>query len=76
LEARAQHDTWDRLDRIAVPTLCCGGRYDNQAPPDRMQALARRIPGAKIEFFEGGHLFFLQDPSAWQRIGAFLAGEG
>ncbi|MCG8592479.1 MAG: alpha/beta hydrolase [Proteobacteria bacterium] len=47
LEARAQHDTWDRLDRIAVPTLCCGGGYDNQAPPDRMQALARRIPAPK-----------------------------
>jgi len=28
-----------------------------------------------LEFFEGGHLFFLQDPRAFERIRAFLQGE-
>lgn len=72
LEARRGHDTWERLHEITVPTLCCGGRYDAIAPPENMERLAGRIPHARLEFFDGGHLFLFQDPSAWKRIAAFL----
>lgn len=72
LEARREHDTWDRLAEIKAPTLCCGGRFDGIASPANMERLAGKIPGAKLELFDGGHLFLMQDPRAWERIVAFL----
>ena len=75
LEARRHHDTWERLGSISCPTLVCGGRYDGIAPPPNSEHLAERIPGAQLAFFEGGHQFLWQDPSAYPRILAFLAGD-
>ncbi|MEE4361762.1 MAG: alpha/beta fold hydrolase [Pseudomonadales bacterium] len=76
LEARAGHDTWDRLESIRVPTLVCAGRYDGIAPPENAEALARRIPGAELAWFEGGHLFLVQDRAAWPRVIAWLEAHG
>jgi 3-oxoadipate enol-lactonase len=73
LEARADHDVWDRLPEIASPTLVLGGRFDVQAPPDNVERLAGRIPNARLEFFDGGHIFLLQVPEAWQSVVRFLA---
>jgi len=73
LAARAQHDTSARLGRIACPTLVCGGRHDGIAPPANSEFLAASIPGARLSFFDGGHLFFLQDPAALPAVAAFLA---
>ena len=75
LEARAHHDTYKRLPALRMPVYICGGRYDGIAYPAGMEALQRQIPEARLELFEGGHLFFLQDPQAISRIGAFLRGE-
>jgi len=72
LEARLGHDTWDRLGAIQAPTLCCGGRYDGIARPQNLENLASRIPDARLELFEGGHGFLLEDRSAFARIIAFL----
>lgn len=74
LAARAGHDTWARLPTLAMPVLVCGGRYDGQAAPEAVSALARRIPGAELRFFEGGHMFLRQDPAAIQAVLAFLGG--
>lgn len=74
LEARAGHDTWDRLPGLAMPVYVCGGRYDGIAPPENQRALAGRIPHAKLELFDGGHLFLLQDRSAFPKIAEFLRG--
>lgn len=73
LLARAEHDTWDRAPSITRPTLVCGGKYDGQAEPPVVEALAQRIPGAELAFFEGGHGFLNQDPAAVQRVSAFVA---
>ena len=75
LEARAAHDTWDRLAEIEADTLLIGGRYDGQAPPDNMERLAERIPHSRLQFFDGGHLFLLQDPAAWHAVVQFLVAE-
>ena len=75
LEARAGHDTYERLQGIRMPVYLCGGRYDGIATPADLKALCKKIPGARLELFEGGHLFFLQDPRAFARIEAFLKGE-
>lgn len=74
LGARSRHDTYDRLPGVTVPVFVCGGRYDGIAPPENHEALARQIPNARLEFFEGGHFFARDDPSAYARIGAFLTG--
>jgi len=70
--ARAGHDTWDRLPQIQCPVLAMGGRHDAIAPPENLKALAGRIPGAALRFFEGGHLFMLEDKSAYPAMTEFL----
>jgi 3-oxoadipate enol-lactonase len=72
LEARRDHDTWDRLPRITAPTFIAAGRYDGVARPETQERLAARIPGARLQFFDGGHLFMIQDRAAMPAIADFL----
>ncbi|MDP3852831.1 alpha/beta fold hydrolase [Phenylobacterium sp.] len=72
LEARKDHDTWDRLGGIAAPTLIAAGRYDGVALPETQEKMAARIPNAALRFFEGGHLFMLQDRAAVPAMVEFL----
>ena len=72
LDARRNHDTWDRLNLIACPVLICGGRYDGIALPESQQRMASRISGATLRMYEGGHLFLWQDHSAFPDIVEFL----
>ena len=74
LEARAGHDTWDRLSQIACPTLIAAGRHDGIALPATQERMAGRIPGAALQFFDGGHLFMIQDRAATPAMVAFLNG--
>jgi 3-oxoadipate enol-lactonase len=75
LEARRHHDTAARLAGIHCPTLVCGGRYDRIAPPSNSEFLAGAIEGARLEMFEGGHVFMMQDPAAFPAMLGFLRGE-
>ena len=70
--ARAGHDTWDRLPSIACPVLVMGGRYDGIVSRETMRNLASRIPGAQLRFYEGGHLFMLDDTRAFEEMVDFL----
>ena len=72
LEARSHHDTSARLGQIRCPTLVCSGRFDGIAPPANSEFLAAKIPGAELRFFDGGHIFFMQDPAAMPTMCAFL----
>ena len=74
LEARAGHDTWDRLDQIRCPVLIAAGRYDGVALPKTQDRMAGRIQGSTLRFFEGGHLFMLQDRAALPAMLDFLNG--
>lgn len=64
LDARRHHDVWDRLDRIACPTLVAAGRYDGLAPLANSEAIASRIAGSTLRVYEGGHVFVVQDRAA------------
>lgn len=75
LEARARHDTIDRLGEIKADTLICAGRYDGIAPPVNQEKMHECIPGSTLRWYEGGHLFIIQDKSAWPDISAFLGGD-
>jgi 3-oxoadipate enol-lactonase len=74
LEARAAHDTYERLPQLKMPVFICGGRYDGITSSVNLEAMQRRIAGAVLELFEGGHQFYLQDTRAAERIVAFLEG--
>jgi 3-oxoadipate enol-lactonase len=75
LEARSQHNVVDRLKDISIPTLICAGRYDGLAPVENQQAMCDLIPGARLRWFEGGHMFLIQDKDAWPFIISFLAND-
>ena len=74
LEARAKHDTCDRLPGLKMPVYICGGSYDGIVKPANQEAMHKRIPVSRLGFFEGGHNFRLQDPRAFRQIIAFLKG--
>jgi 3-oxoadipate enol-lactonase len=76
LLARSRHDVHDRLPRLTMPVLVAAGRYDGVAPPENQEAMHARIPGSRLEWFEGGHLFLIQDPKAWPTILSFLLERG
>jgi 3-oxoadipate enol-lactonase len=73
LDARSRLDVLDRLGRITCPTIVAAGRYDHIAPPENSEQIAARIPHADLRLYEGGHVFFLQDPQAIPDVMEFLA---
>ena len=66
----------DRLSRITCPTLVISGARDAGAPPAMGQAIAERIPGARMEIIAGAsHLSVLETPAEFDALLArFLAG--
>jgi len=61
-------------DALRMPVYICGRRDDGIATPAGFDAMRKHIPGSRLGLFKGGHLFFIQDPWAVERIGAFLRG--
>ncbi len=72
LEAREEHDAIGWLDQIKAPTGLFGGRYDGLGTIAAQEALAKGIPGATMQLFEGAHSFLGEDPTAIPAIAAFL----
>jgi len=74
LLARADHDVSKDLGKITATTLVCAGEFDDQAPLVNSQALVDGLVDAQLKIFQGGHLFLLQDRSAFPAIIEFLEG--
>lgn len=72
LEARSHHDVTASLHRIEAPTLVCSGEFDDLAPLANSMALVEGIPNAELRVFDGGHLFMLQDRTAFPAMIEFL----
>ena len=68
LLARKDHNTYGDLDEINIPTFLLGGKYDGIAPMLNMEQMHQKIDNSKLEFYEGGHLFLIQDTNAFQDI--------
>ncbi|MFM8821543.1 MAG: alpha/beta fold hydrolase [Phenylobacterium sp.] len=64
IEARAGHDVWEALPAVDVPVLIAAGRFDGIAPPQSQLNLALALKGSVLRFFDGGHMFMIQDRSA------------
>jgi 3-oxoadipate enol-lactonase len=75
IEARESHDTYNRLPNLKMPVFICGGHNDGIVSAPNLLAMQKQILGARLEIFEGGHLFLFQNPRALQRIIQFLLGE-
>ena len=73
LDARRGHDVLDRLGTIGQPTLVGCGRYDGIAPVANSELMVDRLPDARLEVFEGGHLVMFQDRRLWPTVVAFLS---
>ena len=68
LLARKDHNTYEDLGNINTPTFLLGGKYDGIAPVLNMEKMHQKIDNSKLEFYEGGHLFLIQDTKAFQDI--------
>jgi pimeloyl-ACP methyl ester carboxylesterase len=67
--AGASFDVGDRVGEIAAPTLVLTGDSDNVIDARNSELLSERIPGARLEVFEGsGHLFFWEQPERFVQI--------
>lgn len=79
LRATAVHDTSARLAAIAAPTLVVHGDADRMLDVANGRAIARAIPGARLEILEGvGHAFWWEQPersAALLRAHALGAGQ-
>jgi pimeloyl-ACP methyl ester carboxylesterase len=63
MQACLAHDTNARLSELAMPTLVMHGTEDQLLPVDNGRLIASRVPGSRLEIFDGaGHLFFWEQP--------------
>ena len=71
IRARARHDVVADLKKIKSETFICAGLYDGIAPKEN-QKILEKIPHSRCEFYNGGHLFLIEDSKAWIDIIEFL----
>jgi pimeloyl-ACP methyl ester carboxylesterase len=63
MRAIAAHDAHLRIGEIAAPTLIIHGSEDRMLPVTNGEAIARTMPQARYERYEGvGHLFWIEQP--------------
>ena len=72
LQARRHHDVTADLGSISAPTLVCAGVHDGIAPVASSEAIAAGVADARLEAFEGGRVFMLQDPRSLSVTREFL----
>jgi pimeloyl-ACP methyl ester carboxylesterase len=61
--AGTTYDGYDRVSRIAAPTLIVHGTEDNVVATANAEILGSLIPNARVELLDGcGHLFFWEQP--------------
>ena len=73
-DAIARLDYAKDLARIQAPTLVVAGELDVGTPPAMSEAIARGIPGARLEVIPGAaHLAAVEAPEAFDAaVGRFL----
>ena len=63
VQAIAAHDTSARLPQLRVPTLVIHGSEDQMLSVENGRLIARLVPDARLEVFEGvGHAFWWERP--------------
>jgi pimeloyl-ACP methyl ester carboxylesterase len=71
--AVATHDAYERLNRMAAPTLVVHGEQDVFVPPANALVLAERIPAAQLRLWpDAAHMYTIDEPRADREIARFL----
>ncbi|MER5432439.1 alpha/beta hydrolase [Streptomyces sp. NPDC002588] len=66
---------WERMGAIPAPTLVVSGGPASHVPQDRVEAVAARIPGARLVRVDAGHLVHGTRPAEFlAAVEPFLAG--
>jgi 3-oxoadipate enol-lactonase len=76
LDARKDHNTWDRMGELEMPVLCCGSPLDQICPVALVDNLAKAIGDnaeTKLDF-GWGHPFVAADEVAFPWINKWLRG--
>jgi pimeloyl-ACP methyl ester carboxylesterase len=67
------HDAYERLNRVAAPTLVVHGEQDRVMRPANALVLAEKIPGAQLRLWpDAGHMYIIDEPRADEEIARFL----
>jgi len=62
-------DSHDDIARVTLPTLVMCGRQDPVTPVSDHEAIAAKIPGARLEIIENcGHLSAIEQPDSVNRV--------
>jgi pimeloyl-ACP methyl ester carboxylesterase len=64
-EAIAAHDATAELGSVRAFTTVLAGRDDVSAPPEKGEAIAAAVPGARLVVLAGPHMLFMQDGPAF-----------
>jgi pimeloyl-ACP methyl ester carboxylesterase len=65
ISASAEH----LVERVRLPALSISGADDQYAPPDRVAAFVRRVPGCRQEILQNcGHFPFLEQPEVFAAL--------
>jgi pimeloyl-ACP methyl ester carboxylesterase len=60
---------WQRLDQLRVPLLVIVGTLDDAGTVESCRQLAARVPGARLEVFEGAaHMTNLEQPDRFNQV--------
>ena len=59
------HDCWDRLDRVATPSLVLVAESDILIRPELSRRMLERLPAASWASVAGGHAVMWENPAAW-----------
>ena len=60
--ASQSYDARERLDEVRTPPLILHGRSDRICPPKLAEELRDGIPGARLQWYDGGHLTPIHKP--------------
>ena len=66
--AIAGHDVLDRLGGITVPVTCVAGSADVSTPPAELEALAERLPEARLVQIDAPHMAPLERPGQFRSV--------
>jgi 3-oxoadipate enol-lactonase len=64
-EAIATHDALAALPGVSARTTVLAGRQDASSPPEHAEAIASRIPDARLVVLDGPHMLHLEDGPAF-----------
>ena len=64
-EAIAGHDALDALAGVRARTTVLAGRQDASSRPELGEAIASRVPGARLVVLDGPHMLHLEDGPAF-----------